>query len=1374
MANKTILGLDLGTTSIGWALVSEGEQADIISTGVRVIPLSTDESQNFEKGKTITTNADRTKSRSARRNLQRYKLRRENLIEVLKSNEFINDQSILTEVSNHSTFQTYAVRAKAANEKIELDELARVLLMINKKRGYKSSRKAKGEDEGQAVDGMAVATHLYENNLTPGQYVQQLLSKGKFLTPDFYRSDLNEEFNLIWNFQAQFYPEILKNDNKDQLTGKSRMQTMAIFTKELKIEPVELKGKLNEKKQQRYELRAKAVNQQIELGELVEVFSDINGNISNSSGYLGAISDRSKELYFNKITVGQFLHKQLQENPHTRLKQQVFYRQDYMDEFEKIWSTQVKYHPQLTDELKKEIRDIVIFYQRRLKSQKALLSTCEFESKQQEFVIDGKTKIKWIGPKVCPKSSPLFQEFKIYSQLNNIDIYEADGKTKIRPLDLEEIQLLFKELQFVSKLSINEVNKILGFKEKYTYKFKDLEGNKTFSSFLDASEKIIELSGHEIDFKKMSGQERFETIRTVLQSIGINTSFFDFDSSVSKSELEKQPFYQIWHLLYSYEGDKSTSGIESLQKILFEKFGFEKEYATVFSNIALQDDYSSLSTRAIQKILPFLREGNKYSDACELAGYNHSKSLTKEQLDAKVLLDKLEILPKNSLRNPVVEKIINQMINVINAIIDEYGKPDEIRIELARELKKSAEERSQMTKSIGETTRKHEEIVKKLREEFNIKNPSRNDVIKYKLYEELKDNNYHSLYSNTYIKPEMLFNGEVEIEHIIPQARLFDDSYSNKTLEFSDVNKKKSNMTAFDFVKQEYGEIGVEQYKERIKILFNKEGGRTKYRKLLWEEKDIPDNFINRDLGDTRYITKKAKEILSDLVRNVTVTTGIITDRLRQDWGLVDTLKEINYPKYKALGLVEEKENSKGQKKTHIVDWTKRNDHRHHAMDALTVAFTKPSFIQYLNNLNARSDKSGSIYGIEQKELYRDDKGKLKFKPPFALDVFRKKAKEHLENTLVSFKAKNNVTTKNKNSTTKAGGKNVVTQETPRGQLHLETVYGSNSIYVTKTEKVNASFDSDKIKKVANKSHREALKKRLAEFDNDPKKAFTGKNSLDKAPIFIEDLHLYSVPASVKLVSLEQQFTIRKPISPDLKLEKVVDKGIQKILQERLAEYSGNAKLAFSNLEEKPIYLNEEKGITIKSVKITGVANAIALHNKKDHFGNVILDEKGQPIPVDFVNTGNNHHVAIYRDEKGNLQEEVVSFMEAVIRKNENLPMIKKQHELGWEFLFTMKQNEYFVFPNEKTGFNPAEIDLLDPENYNKISPNLFRVQKISSKNYMFNHHHETIAVNGDMLKSKKELSEITYKFIQSTYKLEGAIKVRLNHLGKIVQVGEY
>ena len=196
--------------------------------------------------------------------------------------------------------------------------------------------------------------------------------------------------------------------------------------------------------------------------------------------------------------------------------------------------------------------------------------------------------------------------------------------------------------------------------------------------------------------------------------------------------------------------------------------------------------------------------------------------------------------------------------------------------------------------------------------------------------------------------------------------------------------------------------------------------------------------------------------------------------------------------------------------------------------------------------------------------------------------------------------------------------------------------------------------------------------------------------------------------------------------------------------------------------------------IKVKRVTIAGINNAEALHEKKDIFGNEILDERGNPIPVDFVSTGNNHHVAIYRDDKGDLHEDVVSFYDAVARINARLPVVWYNHpeHQEWKFVFTLKQNEYFVFPNSKTGFNPSEIDLLDESNYHLISPNLFRVQKIASKNYVFNHHLETKAVDNEMLKNKS-MKTIGYNFIQTPDNLEGIVKVRINHLGQIGKVGE-
>jgi len=189
---KNILGLDLGCSSIGWALVREAENSEevssIVKLGVRVNPLTADEILNFEKGKSVTTNAARTLKRSMRRNLQRYKLRRDALVEVLKGYGFITETTLRSEHGNGTTFETYRLRAKAAETEISLEEFARVLLMINKKRGYKSSRKVKGNEDGVVIDGMDVAKKLYEENLTPGELCLQMLDKGKMALPDFSQS----------------------------------------------------------------------------------------------------------------------------------------------------------------------------------------------------------------------------------------------------------------------------------------------------------------------------------------------------------------------------------------------------------------------------------------------------------------------------------------------------------------------------------------------------------------------------------------------------------------------------------------------------------------------------------------------------------------------------------------------------------------------------------------------------------------------------------------------------------------------------------------------------------------------------------------------------------------------------------------------------------------------------------------------------------------------------------------------------------------------------------------------------------------------------------------------------------------------------------
>lgn len=1431
---KKILGLDLGPNSVGWALVNEAENehesSSIIKLGVRANLLTADEQKNFKEGKSITTNADRTLKEGMRRNLQRYKLRRGALIDILKDRRFITDESILAESGNKSTFETYRLRAKAVTEKITLEELARVLLMINKKRGYKSNRKIKNGDEGTLIDGMEVAKKLYEEGLTPGQLCVRLMEEGKRKMPDFYRSDLMAELDSVWEKQKEYYPELLTDELKEEIQAKNGGQTKAILTKyfvwtesvsawsnenacmeprliEHNLEGIKWTTNGLEQKLENYRWREKALSGKIEREELAIVLRDINAQLSASSGYLGAISDRSKQLVFSHRTVGQFLMDSLSENPNGSLRNMVFYRQDYLDEFNAIWEKQAQYHEELTPELKEEIRDVIIFYQRKLKSKKGLVGYCELERRQMEIERNGRKQVKTIGCKVIPRSHPLFQEFRIWQTLNDIKVFVGDKSRKVkkshsvsvfeegndsvwidgsRLLTLEEMQLLAEELSVKKSLTKADVLRLLfGGATGLDMNFKQIDGNQTNFALYSAYSQMLELYGYEpIDFKKPAVSIK-EQVRILFNELGWNEDILSIDLSKSNKELDSAPGFQLWHLLYSYEGDDSMSGNDKLVRKLMGLCHLEQEYAAILANVSFLDDYGNLSAKAIHRILPKLKEGYQYDAACLEVGYRHSKSsLTKEEIGSKVLKDRLELLPKNSLRNPAVEKILNQMVNVVNAVIDTYGKPDEIRVELARELKKSAQEREELEKAIRKNTKAHEAIRAELQKEFGMTHVSRNDIIRYKLWKELAGNGYKALYSGKEIEKDKLFGKEIDTEHIIPQSRLFNDSYSNKTLEFKSVNVEKGNRTAYDFVKEQYGEEALEQYKRRCEALFKKEQP-AKLKNLLTEGKDIPDGFINRDLRETQYISKKALSMLGDISRRVVATTGSITDRLRKDWQLVDLMKELNLPKYEAIGAVETFRDKDGRLIRHIGGWTKRNDHRHHAMDALTVAFTKDVFVQYFNHMNAsnfpQSKEHAGIVGI--KHRYFDNGRAI---PPIPLTRLRAEAKKYLEEVLISIKAKNKVITLNVNRIKTKHGEVERLQQTPRGQLHKETIYGSRFRYVTKEEKVNASFDAMKIGRVCKPAYRTALLKRLEESGNNAKAAFTGKNSLVKNPVFTSGKKVEQVPEKVKMVSLERMYTIRKPVDSDLNVADVVDVKIRSILQRRLDEFGGDKKEAFANLEENPIWLNKEKGIQIKKVVCSGISTAIALHSAKDYTGRNIVREDGTMQPVDFVNTGNNHHVAIYRhpayDKSGSLkfdesgqpcyefEEVVVSFFEAVTRANLKQPIVDKEYKRseGWEFLFTMKQNEYFVFPNASTGFNPKEIDLLNPENYAEISPNLFRVQKFSTKYYVFRHHLETT------VEDTKELQGIAWKRITSLKQIDEMVKVRVNHIGQIVAVGEY
>jgi CRISPR-associated endonuclease Csn1 len=319
---------------------------------------------------------------------------------------------------------------------------------------------------------------------------------------------------------------------------------------------------------------------------------------------------------------------------------------------------------------------------------------------------------------------------------------------------------------------------------------------------------------------------------------------------------------------------------------------------------------------------------------------------------------------QHSLRNPIVEQVIIETLRVVKDIwhspkygngVENYFK--EIHIELGREMKNTADERKRLTNIVSEnenTNLRIKALLVELKNGGEVENvrpyspsqieilkiyedgvlnssidipddilkisstaqPSRTELEKYKLWLEQK---YRSPYTGKIIPLNKLFTSEYEIEHIIPQSRYFDDSFSNKVICESAVNKLKTNQIGLEFIKNHHGEkvqtgygqvveiFEVEAYEDFVKSNFSKNQGRAKRNKLLLEE--IPEKMIERQLNDTRYISKYISSILSNLVRessnddgvnskNIIPGNGKITNTLKQDWGLNDVWNELILPRF--------------------------------------------------------------------------------------------------------------------------------------------------------------------------------------------------------------------------------------------------------------------------------------------------------------------------------------------------------------------------------------------------------------------------------------------------------------------------------------------
>jgi CRISPR-associated endonuclease Csn1 len=309
-----------------------------------------------------------------------------------------------------------------------------------------------------------------------------------------------------------------------------------------------------------------------------------------------------------------------------------------------------------------------------------------------------------------------------------------------------------------------------------------------------------------------------------------------------------------------------------------------------------------LSAVAIKKILPYMQDGQRYDEAVKSAGYeHHSKKISQGK---KYLAKPL----KKEIRNPVVYRSINQAVKVINALIKEYGKPEAIHIELARDLTKNFQDRKKQERENEENLGKNQEANNSICEEYGIDNGSNYDILKFKLY---KQQQGQCAYSQQSINLAELLSNKYEIDHILPFSRSFDDSQNNKVLVCIKHNQQKGNRTPYEYLSSNAHDWqAFEAWVNAIHSI-----PYAKKRRLLTQESKF-GGFVDRNLNDTRYI---AKEINSRVNQELGIKTvniqGGITSVLRKKWGL-NKLKN-------------REENSK-----------------HHALDAAIIAACTKSMVQ--------------------------------------------------------------------------------------------------------------------------------------------------------------------------------------------------------------------------------------------------------------------------------------------------------------------------------------------------------------------------------------------------------------------------------------------
>ena len=632
-------------------------------------------------------------------------------------------------------------------------------------------------------------------------------------------------------------------------------------------------------------------------GRDIDEVSDTADNAADDADEKKATSARGQTVQALKRegkTLGAWLAAR---GPHERKRGEHATRDIVEDEFDTVWM------PLVPEPFRSSVRG-AIFVQKPVFWRLNTLGKCR-------FVPDAP---------LCPRGSWLSQQRRMLEKLNNLAL--AGGNQ--RPLDPEERQAILFRLQTQASMTWPGVRRALA----PLYRARGEPGE----------ERALKFNLEEGGEKKLLGNPVEAKLADIFGG--------DWPEHPSKQEIRDSLPQRIWQADYEQVGDqrvvilpraeRAARRAELVQDFVSE-FGLSDDQATKIETLKLPSGWEPYSVEALQAMLPHLEDGVRFGELVIGPDWESWRAETfpgREQPTGEVF-DRLPSPAEReerdhiaSLRNPTVARTRNELRKVVNNLIDLYGKPDLIHVEVARDVGNSKRQREEKASGIRRQERRRKAAREALQQN-GIAEPARADVEKWMLWEEC---GHRCPYTGDTISFDALFRtGDFEVEHIWPRSRSLDNSFRNKTLCRKDANLRKGNQTPYELFRSNEEEW--DALANRLAGMKAARGGTGmspgKIRRFL--APSIPEDFAARQLNDTGYAAREAVAYLKKLwpdqgpeapVR-VFAVSGRVTGHLRRLWRLNNILAD------------------DGEKT--------RADHRHHAIDALTVACCHPGMTQKLS-----------------------------------------------------------------------------------------------------------------------------------------------------------------------------------------------------------------------------------------------------------------------------------------------------------------------------------------------------------------------------------------------------------------------------------------